>query len=350
MLTLHTKTLADGAVEFFRQPCPASLRHERLLPVGRVGDFTISHDPDTEGPGLYEETFIHVLVVEHPKRESACFRFAARPLGTFVDQRALISVTIEDGERTTDGEIEIVLRNTDRAPHYLAAAVSKAPASVRLAGVSQIWLHLKNELPDVPLEIGREIRVLGPESLFRNTRVEIHIDSHLGAGANVQRALEIEVTPVPHRAIGQSCLPPGSEEDEALTLLVPYRTRGGIDRTLVVPVTVRFKPSIWSLIFIVMFGGVIGSMVPPLVWKRRRKAALWFKAALVAALLAFIVEIAGISLQTELKVRGHTLDPYQLLPAFLIGLFVGAFGFKGLEGLQLILPASHSQSNSEPSS
>jgi hypothetical protein len=308
-----------------------------------VGEFTVLRDPEAEGPGPYGETFTYVLFVRSPKGEDACFRFAARPVGSFFDQRFAVPASITDGQREVRGDLTLTLHNTDQAPHYLSAVTLDAPAAVSLLGDSEIWLRLENLLADVPLAIS-EVEALRPASILRQATAQSHLGTRMLAGGEAARAVTLVVEPIPHRALGRSIFPLASTEaHEAITLLVRYHTPSGVERVREISVPIRFRPSIWSLAGIVAVGGVAGSLLglaqkprpgkPP-----RRQIGQWLKAALIAIILAFIAEAVGIVLQGEMTILGHSADPYQLLTAWLIGALVGAFGFRGLEILRIGLP------------
>jgi hypothetical protein len=98
---------------------------------------------------------------------------------------------------------------------------------------------------------------------------------------------------------------------------------------------VRFRPSFWNLALAVLIGAFIGSGLGLLLSKKDPAATLeWYKAMLIALGLGIIAEALGMILvngNSEFRLLGFELDPYQLLPASLIGVLVGLVGFRSAD-------------------
>jgi hypothetical protein len=79
----------------------------------------------------------------------------------------------------------------------------------------------------------------------------------------------------------------------------------------------------------------MGSIIPVLL--KRREWSRWLRAFLLSWLVAIAVEIIAIVLvqyDSQFRLLGIELDPFQLLSAALIGLFMGLMGFRSVDFLK----------------
>jgi hypothetical protein len=140
---------------------------------------------------------------------------------------------------------------------------------------------------------------------------------------------------------------PTAEKGEILKASVDYVASLGLrDRrldteTLSVEIPVRFIPW-WPLLFLAVTAGTLfGSLIPVLVKKQRRwrdwPAA--FVASWITAILGELLAMLLVWSNSEFRLFGLVLDPFQLLPSVFIGILAGIFGFKSFDFVQGLIPA-----------
>lgn len=108
--------------------------------------------------------------------------------------------------------------------------------------------------------------------------------------------------------------------------------------SLAIPVRLIPWPPLFLLALTV--GTVLGSMVPLLSKRKRTDAVTHLKAffaAFVVALLAWLLAIFLTQNNSEFRVGGVSLDPFQIPTAVIIGAVAGVLGFKSLDLVQKLI-------------
>ncbi|HEV7766326.1 MAG TPA: hypothetical protein VGQ76_15080, partial [Thermoanaerobaculia bacterium] len=110
-------------------------------------------------------------------------------------------------------------------------------------------------------------------------------------------------------------------------------------RELAIAVPVRFVPWPPFLFFVAIVGAFVGTLVPPAARKRKWKD--FWRAVATAVIVTVIVQAFAMVLvanNSEFRLLGFELDPFQMLPATLLGVLIGLGGFKSLEALRKMPP------------
>jgi hypothetical protein len=145
--------------------------------------------------------------------------------------------------------------------------------------------------------------------------------------------LTLHLEPAPGRAFVKALFARDrKKEHDSVGLSIDYDTQWGLRRTLEVQVPVRFVPWPPLLFLAVGSGTLFGSMAPVLAGRRKR--VRWpkaFAASLVTGILVELIAILLVQLNSEVRILGFDLDPFQLLPALLIGIVAGLMGFRSLD-------------------
>jgi hypothetical protein len=270
------------------------------------------------------------------------FRVQANPSGTFVDQRADIAFHVKEGAGPSDdGTVTIPLHNSSYKQPILKAETPTPFASVSLSGKYPVTVKISNLLPDLPVTMnGITATPENPGYWQVPPQADLHFSQSGTNELQPRQALDtgIEVTLVPNRwrALGASIFPIGpNKAQETVHLSIAFNTPGGIPGTLEAALPLRFRPSFWNLAFSVFIGALIGSGLGLLFPKKDSGSSpKWYKAIPTALGLGIICEALGMILvngNSEFRLLGFELDPYQLMPASLIGVLVGLVGFRSAE-------------------
>jgi len=112
--------------------------------------------------------------------------------------------------------------------------------------------------------------------------------------------------------------------------------------TLPVSVSVRFKPSIWGLILAVLLGSLFGSVLYQLYQRisKQDSNVSWYALyglGLAAGVIAEFLALVLVMGNSQFRLLGFELDPYQLLPAGLIGALIALVGCRNSGDLLKLL-------------
>jgi len=347
-LVLEQVVVAGGIIEFFSGPCDSARPvPTQLQPVGQAGGWDLLVDRRAETASYLGENFYYFLYLKNGGvRPEHCFRVTAVPKGSFLDHRSRVWLSVVEDDRQIRGSMELVLHNGHIAPHYLSAEPLEVPAGAGLAGDLVAWLRLDNRLRDAELTIETvEVAADQPSEWQQEPIAEVEVPGlRLPPGGSIHRAVRISATASRRLALGEAITPlPASLAHETLTARITYVTPGGIQRFLDVALPIRFVPSIWHLAVALVLGALLGSVTlgsAVLVWRQAHRSHSarprwpWISTFLFAVGLALILEALGLVLVhggSRFQLFGFTLDPNQLLPAFLIGAFSGLFNLRTLE-------------------
>jgi hypothetical protein len=267
------------------------------------------------------------------------------PVGSFLPQMADIDFTLGSGAASEPGTITLPVFSLDE-PKYLSLEDwgEPAPLEVELPGGRQVPLHLKNLL-HLPVrvvdirqpsrrDVWRELALRPADAQsFKPFQISpvskaddrLVLDLHPGLGATLE-ALFSRARNKPHETVQAS-----------LTCATPWD--GLPQQDLAITLPVRFVPWPPLLFLSVLIGTLLGSSLPVLLG--RRQLSNWPRAFLLSLLVAFVAEVIAMVLvqfDSQFRLLGLELDPFQLLPAALIGILMGLLGFKSLEALRKLIP------------
>ncbi|MGI9102221.1 MAG: hypothetical protein ACR2IF_07225 [Terriglobales bacterium] len=287
------------------------------------------------------------------------FRVQATPSGTFLDKLADVSFHVGVGTHVEDGTLSIPVHNTSFLKPILQAQPSVSLIRVPLTGESPITLSIANLLPDLPVVVNGVVANPENPGFWQGTpQAVLHFPrpgpATLQPGQKLDAGIRLTLTPDRWHALGASIFPLAPDKPhETIHLTADFNTPGGIPGALEVAVPVRFTPSFWSLLVAVVIGGLVGSGLASLasLLPSHKTAAdgagepanntgaaplEWWIAIIIAILAGVVAEGLAIALvyaNSQVRLFGFELDPYQLLPAALIGALVGLIGFRNADDL-----------------
>lgn len=308
-------------------------------------------------------SFSYVLYVQ-PRSTSGLsdltrFRFSAKPIGRFLDQEALVDFVLTVDGVADSGSLRLPVHGISSDP-FLASGLSEKPVRLQIGGGETISIDLTNRLQDLDVLVGGELRVSTDKPGLWAGLPTAALEPPLGQGEEFRLRPgstapgKVKLKPVPVRSKAllaaffpfkkkqQSANQGAEEEDLAgvhdrITVYVPYRTQGGLKREHAVTVPIRFRPSAFELLIAVGLGALLGNLAP---WSRRERSLKnWLRgagSAVVMGIVAWLVAVFLVENDSQLRILGTELDPYQILPVGLLGLVVGLWGFKGVDVLNKI--------------
>jgi hypothetical protein len=349
-LELQSKSLTDGKIDFKSGPCyaaPAPSGDSRQMPQAETANYIVLAIPGRTLPGNFGyfvyEFYVEPKSSQQPGVQGCGLRVQGLPSGTFVDKMADVAFQVGDDARVEDGTIRIPLYNNVYAKPILESQAPSLP-EVSLSGESLIEIGISNTLPDLQVGLYKDIGVdsqrpsmwqVHPQAALQLPRSGPAL---LQPGQKLATGILLVLKPNPWRALGASMFPLAPEKPhETLVLHLNYDTPGGIPGTLDIPVAMRFRPSFWSLLLAVVLGSALGAAFAQLA---STQAAKWYKAFSIAVIAALLAEVIGMLLvyaRSEFRLFGIELDPYQLLPAIVIGALVGIYGFRKTDDFLALL-------------
>jgi hypothetical protein len=272
------------------------------------------------------------------------WRVRGMPEGEFQDgvARTVVHLRFEGGEEAAEIEFPIHSRG---GPESLVVEVLGLQADalpVWVGRTKRVEVRARN-LSDLPLEIraDEDLQVESDRALWGSV-----VPGWKGAeggvialGAKSQRTVAV----IELKSKGWNCLRtsilPASHKDSPVTigLTIPYMLLGDLRREAERTVPVRFLPSMWSMALALLCGALAASLVPAAKatsGKRLRKWAVGALGAFVPAICLAALGIVLVENKSELKVFDYSLDPYQLLSLFVIGLLSGLAPLKSRQKVE----------------
>lgn len=274
-----------------------------------------------------------LYVVPRPgvEAERACFIVNGDPAGAFPVQDVGVEFVVTDGPREERGRITLPVSGSD-ATGYLVVPSLTEPQEVELPGGTEISLSLQNVLAGLPISVDGVQQPL-QNRMWSNAGLEFkdRFQIEPGRKRNIMLVLEPNSTQALTRLLFSKA---GQTAHEKVLATLDYSTPWGVPGSLAIEIPVRFVPWPPLLFLALTLGTLLGSVIP--IVTRRRPGSSWPRAFLASLLIAFVVELlamALVSFDSRLRLLGVELDPFQLLPAMLIGVFMGLLGFRSLDVL-----------------
>lgn len=271
-----------------------------------------------------------------------------KPTGSFRPQLADVNLYVGEGGEGRDSTT-IKLPILSLTPYgYLTYSPWTEPEKVEIGGETEIAVQLENRLTGWPVRIDA-VSQPNRKSLWRQAEFLAKDQKKFApfdvpAGLSKDR-LVVKLEPNSGQALLKSLFSPNVKGDpEKVMASLEYRVQLGLrgnleSETLPIEIPVRFVPYPLLLITALFVGTVLGSLIP-LATGQRRKADLlpaWV-ASLLTAFLAWLVAILLVQNNSEFRLLGFALDPFQLLPTALIGALLGLLGFKSLDAVKKLIP------------
>lgn len=341
-LQIDDADLSDGRVHFKPSSCdvePAPSPENVQQMSQATGTSHYSLLVDINKTSFFYGSFVYPFYVARasatPQLQMCVFRVQATPSGVFADQMADVTVHIkDDAGQIEDGSVTIPLHNSSYRQPILRAEPPTPFASVILSGQYPIAVKISNLLHDLPVSLnGIRLSADNPQEWQVQPQGKFNLSrpGALQPGQTLDAGVEVTLVPNRWHALSASIFPIAPDKaQETVHLSIDFNTPGGIPGTLEVPIPLRFKPSFWNLAFAVLIGALVGNAVG-LLFPADKDRLKWYQAMPIAIGLGIIAEVVGMILvsgNSEFRLFGFELDPYQLLPASLIGILVGLAGFR----------------------
>src|SRR3954451_1262963 len=273
---------------------------------------------------------------------------SGKPSGSFRPQLADVNLYVgEEAVGRDSATIHLPILSLT-SPAYLAAPPWAEPEKIEIGHENEIDLQLQNLLADWPIRISavsqpsRKEIWQQAELLVKGQQEFAPFDIPTG-GVSKDR-LVLKLSPNSWRALLNALFSHTVKGDpERVTASLEYTAQLGLKdpekETLEIDVPLRFVPWPPLLIVVLILGTLLGSLIPLTTGQRRRTDWLHaFGASLPTAILAWLVAILLVQNNSEFRLLGFALDPFQLLPATLIGALLGLQGFRSLELLKRFIP------------
>lgn len=266
------------------------------------------------------------------------------PSGSFEDQHVTVRLTISDGAGLSDAEdvsLPVASAPGLEPPSLVTVKARDALSSVSLAGDSEILVTVKNasrhavQLPAAALTAEPdhpELWAVPPA--ISSGPLPLTIE------AQREATFRLVLKPSTWQAVQKSIVPSASANAHtAIRVRMAYanplfQQRESVAETAV---DLRFRPSLISLGVALAVGVGLGSLIPLL--SRRSAIGKWTRATAVALVAAIVLEAVGmflVAFDSQFKVFGFDLDPWQTLPVVLLGISNGLLGLEAVKRLKFL--------------
>jgi len=349
VLKLDDATFPDGRVEFRQGACDT-------VPALSLPDLKQMIPAQTQNYDLYLDAqhvelaygvyFVYGFYVrsrhEGPDQGRVCnATIRAFPKDSFVDTFADVTFRVGDPANLESGTINMPLHNISYHKPILQSISPDSLYKIALRGQRSFDLRLVNLLPNLPVYL-QSVVDANPENQnywIIPPHAELHLgnqgQSQLDPGQSLEDGVKLTLQPNPWKALGASIFPPlgPKQTHDTVYLRLNFRTPGGVPSVFEIPVHLRFQPSGFSLVLGVLIGATIGTLLAwaiqgtvaaaGVVSKTYKKFLVGFGSSIAVELLGMIL----VAKDSEFRVLGLELDPYQMLPALCIGLVFGLASF-----------------------
>ncbi len=297
--------------------------------IGQSDHFQIYSVP---GTGTYDEVYrlfsYELFVKDVRSNQWLHFDLKAESAGQFSDQVRDLAFTITEGARAERGVMRLPLHSLS-SDQYINAPIAGMVLDVRLGTVWSIPLKVENRLKEMSIVI-QSVGLTYPQPEFWSTpAASLSTDITVPEQGTV--ALDgLQVRPDAARVIQNAFFKFKNDPDTQLKVNIRYAAEaGGKPKDLPIEIKVRFVPTLLYLFIAILGGAVLGATARLVDQKHRTSARAWLVACMTAILSAVLLELLGIvlvSLNSEFKLFGITLDPFQFPQVLLMAALIGVFG------------------------
>lgn len=348
-LQLDDVVTETGKFDFTRKlteavEAPIHISRDALIGSSPSYDVWMERDGVSEVPQF---DYFRYEVYVRPKAspgQVTLIPFQGKPTGAFDDQFVKVHFRISDGPMQEEGTIVLPIFGYV-APDALGSHQPDEPTTVYLNTDEEISVPLTNESKRMPVTITRASASPRDPTLWKPLEIRGAMSGAftpflLRKGATNSVNLRIFLRPRTAQAFATALIRGKGKEDDVITVSVNYKTLARDERSFPIPVRVRFEPWPPYLPLIAVAGAVLGWLVLLVVKAKREdwKDRLRILGAAVAA--ALLVEALGMLLvangRSELKILDFKMDPFQMLPAALIGMIAGLAGYQSRNLLRKI--------------
>jgi len=275
-------------------------------------------------------------------------RINGLPSGPFLPQLADVTLyVVNEGGAKEPVAIRLPVFNL-KSQAYLSYPPWEEPQEVEIGSGTEIPVKLHNLLKDWKVRV-ESVNLTSPQSHWAQADFLANGKEQFApfeiAADHQSDKLTVKLAPKTWMTLSKALFSrPSQKKGEKLTASVDYTASLGLKdtetETLSVDIPVLLIPW-WPLLFLaVTFGTFFGSLIPVLV-KKQRRWKNWpsaFVASWVTAILGELLAMLLVWSNSEFRLFGLALDPFQLLPSAFIGILSGLLGFKSFDIVQGLIP------------
>lgn len=354
VLKLEDTRFEGGGVQFDVQPAerhnPDFNPNADTVRRFAVGEARISIDFAKIRPAKYG-AYRYDFYLSTPQSEAAPLRYSAfaHSEGGFRD--SLVDVPIRltlDGE-THEDTVKLPIYNTTAPPFLEVRETQTTP--ITTVGTSRLILPFRNTLDVLDVRLVAEG---SPRSRHQERWNDLQLLSadqqswkEIAIGANDSTSLQLAVQPNPWETVLATVLP-ASEHDRILLPLKYQSLENGPFHNLDIILPIRFQPPWWVTLAVVVIGSLVGNLLLRLA--KGKRVGRWPVKTTFGALLASVTWLLLVGTGTSLQILGKTLEPNDLLPAFIVGVLTVLAGRRILRWLEGLAPVgdAHQPAGADP--
>jgi hypothetical protein len=256
------------------------------------------------------------------------FELTAAPSGPFLDQVHDLTFTITEGKNAERGQMRLPLHSVSNE-QYLDAATASAIVDVRLGSDQSIPIQLKNKLQDMKVLVQSVRLDYRQRDFWKTSPAQLTLNLTVPEGGTVTLD-DLKLHANPAKAVPITFFQLKNNEATGITMNIAYAAQsGGKPKEVPVEIKVRFIPSLLYLFLAILGGALLGSTGRLIDQRRETSPGAWgmtFLTALVGATILELIGIVLVSLNSEFKVFGIVLDPFQLPQVIVMAILVGVLG------------------------
>lgn len=291
----------------------------------------------------YNFRYVFYVVPKAPQQVRATrFVVYGRPGGPFLDRWLEVGFEVGSEGKLEEGSIRLPILSFKG---QFLEIIPMEPVKVNFASGRKVDLKLRSKLQDLETIVTwSRAPKPGDETYWESLRLlvdgEDNSQEFSVAAGEESSALILQLQPNLGAALTASSFPL-SEEHDHVTVFLNYQTRWGWRRSLEIPVAVRFVPWPPILFVAVAIGTFFGSAILALTQKsfKIKERTRIFLVSLTTALLAELVAMFLKYNNSEFRLFGFEFDPFDILPAFLVGALMGLLGLRSLKKLNQWFPS-----------
>lgn len=321
-----------------------------------TASFAVYADLQAIRPGKYIAEYQYELIVVPRSDADGARRFQVKgvPIGSFMDSVVEVEYEVGRGDTVEAGTLRLPVFSFS-SPPLLEYERPARVVETSLGRDLEVPIPLRNLMEGLPMRVRTVDRPMMNGGSWtelgfsRVGQVGTQHEIEIPPGGRSGNDLKIVGQPAPLAALrGAFNLVPPGHPHERIRFSLDYSSWGGIERPLAVEIPIRFVPSPPSLLLALLAGTVVGSLASlTLSGNRLRTWPRAFATAMVLALIAEGVAMVLVVADSRFRLLGLELDPFQLLPTFMIGALVGLGGFRTLRLYQNLRSGSRKPAGPE---
>jgi len=334
LLEIDEIKTADVTASFDIQ-CSASQSPDAVGQMRRVTTkgrkFALHFDPRTIVLGKFGQFFLYTFFLEDlqagQKRWYQCTAQVSSR-GAFLDRNIVVLFRVSHGANVDEGELELPVHSIAKQD-FIGVVTRDIPAKANLSSPSGLEVTVHNLLSEMDVVVDGKVQVSSDHPNYWKAvgLCDLGDGKQFRVRAGETRVIQLQIEPKKLPALLStltSVKPDG--QHERLNVEVSYASDfGGPNRILLVPIQVRFVPSLASLVVALFAGsflGTIAGQLLPNAWQGTKTVLKTAAKALVFSLVAELFAMLLVALGSRFVIIQFDLDPWQFLPVFFIGFVV----------------------------